>query len=109
MELQTVADVRLVGRALGGDWPTDEKKAEAIDALLDVMRLRDPELTIHAFQALVKADLANIKRGELEERKLAREDKQRLRLLEFLKSIGPDEVGKLASASGVSVSEQTVQ
>ncbi len=109
MELRTIADIKLVGRALGSDWPTDEKKAEAVDALLEVMRLKDPELTIHAFNALVKADLANVKRGELEERKLAREDKQRLRVLEFLKSIGPDEVSKLASSSGVSVGRQALE
>ena len=104
MELNTIADIKLVGRAMREDWPTPiETKQEAVNALMDVIRLRDPELSIAAFTALVKADLANIKNAELEAKERERDEQRRLRILEFLRAIGPDEVGRLASASGVNL------
>jgi hypothetical protein len=105
VELQSLADIKLVGRAFREDWPaTAERKEEAIEALMDVIRLRDPELTVAAFGALVKADAANVKRAELEAKERERDDKRKLRILEFLKSLGPDEVGRLSQQSGISVS-----
>jgi hypothetical protein len=91
------------------DWPTTpEKKQEAIDALYDVIRLRDPELTIEAFKALVKADESNIRRQLLAMKQQELDEQRKLRILEFLRSVGPDEVGRLASASGVSIGETEV-
>ena len=106
MQLNSIADIKLVGRAMNEDWPTTpEKKQEAIDALFEVLALRDPELTIHAFKALIKADEANMKRRALQLKQQELDEQRKLRILEFLKSLGPDEVDKLASASGISLEQ----
>lgn len=110
MEIQTVADIKMIGRAFREDWPTSiDRKEEAVTALMNVFALRDPQLTIAAFEAFIKADTANIKRAELEAKEKERDDKRRLRILEFLKSLGPDEVGRLASESGFDISGTGVE
>ena len=69
------------------DWPTTpEKKQEAIDSLFEVMALKDPELTIEAFKALVKADEANLRRRLLELKQREADERIRLQLIAFLES-----------------------
>lgn len=102
--MTSVADVRLVARAMKNDWPTTpEIKSKVIESMVNLLSLGDPKVTIAVHEALVKADLANLKRAELEAKEKERDEQKRIRLLEFLKSCGPDEIGKLAQSSGVSV------
>ena len=86
------------------DWPTSpEVKQRALDALMEVIALRDPELSIEAFKALVKADESNMKRRMLELKEQEINEQQRLRLLEFARSLQPDEIARLSSESGVCI------
>ena len=100
MRIDTVNDVRLVGRALAEGWLNSDpkKKAAAVDAILQVVEESpDPEMQIKAFDVLVKADLADIRRSEMEIKKQVADDERRLRLLEIIEHLSPGEVAKLAS------------
>lgn len=99
MEIATKADIRLVGRAMREDWKTTPKrKAEVMEALLDIVRTKDPELTLEVAKVLIKADEANLKRHELELKKQAADDARRLQLLGILKSLPVGEIAKIAPA-----------
>jgi hypothetical protein len=83
------------------DWPTTpKKKAEAMRALMEVISLRDPELTIEAIKVLIKADEANMKRQELGIKQQAVDDARRLQLLEIARHLPPGELARLASSYG---------
>ena len=98
VELRNRRDIRLVGRAMREDWPTTpKKKNEAMRALMDVISLRDPELTIEAVKVLIKADEANMKRQELGIKQQAVDDARRLQLLEIARHLPPGELARLAS------------
>jgi hypothetical protein len=101
MELRNRRDIRLVGRAMREDWPTTpEMKAEAMDALMSVVELRDPDLTIEVVKVLIKADEANMKRQELGIKQQAVDDARRLQLLELAKHLPVGELARLASNHG---------
>ena len=86
------------------DWPTSaEAKQEAMDALLEIIRLKDPELSIEAIKVLIKADEANTKRRLVDIRENEANEQHRLRLLEFAKSLPVAELAKLASGSGITL------
>jgi hypothetical protein len=98
LEIQTRADVRLLGRAVREDWPTSpQKKREAMKALMDVIALRDPELTIEAVKVLIKADEANMKRQEIGLKQQALDDARRLQLLELARHLPVGELARIAS------------
>ena len=100
MPLESIADIKLTGRALVAGWLTgfEERRRKAVEALLDVVENNsDPELKRQAFEALVKADQADLKREELELKKQEADDNKRLRLLDILGRLPPGEVAKLAS------------
>ena len=102
MEIKTKADIRLLGRAVREDWPTPpETKQQAIDALLEIISLKDPELSIEAVKVLIKADEANTKRRLVELRENEINEQHRLRLLELAKSLPAPELARLASVSGI--------
>lgn len=100
MPLESIADIKLTGRALVAGWLTgfEERRRKAVEALLDVVENNsDPELKRQAFEALVKADQADLKREELELKKQEADDNKRLRLLDILGRLPAGEVAKLAS------------
>lgn len=63
--------------------------------------LRDPDLAIDAAKILVAADAIDCKREELEDKREAKENEQRLRLLELARSIPVEELAVLASENGI--------
>jgi hypothetical protein len=100
MPLESIADIKLTGRALVAGWLTgfEERRRKAVEALLDVVENNsDPELKRQAFEALVKADQADLKREELELKKQEADDNKRLRLLDILGRLPPGELATLAS------------
>lgn len=102
MEIRNKRDIRLVGRAMREDWPTTpERKQQAVNALFEVLALKDPELTIEVFKALTKADEANLKRKVVELKEQEMNEQQRLRLLEFARSLSPDELARISSRGNV--------
>ena len=97
MEIETRKDLKLVGRAIRERWNVDKEEIKL--ALMGC--LRDPDLAIDAAKILVAADAIDCKRDELEDKKEAKENEQRLRLLALAQSIPVAELTKLASENGI--------
>lgn len=95
--LQSVNDVRLVGRALKEKWNVNRTKIKS--ALMNA--LADPDLAIDAAKVLLLADALDVKREELEQKKEVKENEQRLRLLELARSVPASELARLASENGI--------
>lgn len=96
-QIETKADLRLAGRALRNKWNVDK---DAIKAAL-MTAMQDPDLLLEAAKVLLVADSLDAKREELEAKKEARENEQRLRLLELARSVPASELARLASENGV--------
>jgi chaperonin GroEL (HSP60 family) len=90
-------DVKLVGRAIREGWNVDK---EAIKQAL-MQCLTDPDLAIDAAKVLLAADAIDCKREELDAKREAKENEQRLRLLELAQSVPIAELTKLASENGI--------
>ena len=100
MQIDTLADVKLTGRALVSGWLNgcDEKRRAAVESLFRVIETSDDEeLKLKAFEALVRADQADLKREEVEIKKQAADDDKRLRLLEILQHLPPGAIGQIES------------
>ncbi len=97
MEINTTKDLGLVNRAIKERWNVDR---EAIKAALMVC-LQDPDLAPKAAKILLDADALDEKRDAAEERRLLKENEQRLRLLELAQSVPIAELAKLASENGI--------
>lgn len=105
MQIDTLADVKLTGRALVSGWLNgcDEKRRSAVEALFRVIEnSADEELKLKAFEALVRADQADLKREEVEIKKQAVDDDKRLRLLEILQHLPPGAIGQIESGDAES-------
>tara|TARA_R110000822_G_scaffold105309_1_gene232874 strand:+ start:98 stop:400 length:303 start_codon:yes stop_codon:yes gene_type:complete len=92
----------LTGRALIKGWLNgngfEEKRKAAVESLFNVIENSvDEELKLKAFEALVKADQADLKREEVEIKKQAADDDKRLRLLEILQHLPPGAIGQIES------------
>jgi hypothetical protein len=99
VDIETISDVKLAGRALK-DWlkHDDPKRQQAVEAIYDVViNNADPKMKTAAFTALLQADAVDLKRQEVEIKKQAADDHKRLRLLEILRHLPPGELGKLTS------------
>ena len=96
-QIETKADLRLAGRALRNKWNVDK---DAIKAAL-MTAIQDPDLMIEAAKVLLVADSLDAKREEMEAKKEARENEQRLRLLELARSVPASELARLASQNGI--------
>ena len=97
MLIETRKDLGLVSRALKERWNVDREKIK--HALM--VALGDPELAIDAAKVLLVADALDVKRDELEAKQQAKENEQRLRLLELAQSVPVAELAKLASENGI--------
>ena len=86
-----------MGRSIRERWNVDK---EAIKLAL-MGCLSDPDLAIDAAKILVAADAIDCKREELEDKREAKENEQRLRLLALAQSIPVAELAKLASENGI--------
>jgi hypothetical protein len=98
-------DLKLLGRAIREGWDYDRQAV--VEALMDVVASRDPELMMMAIERLqkgdeiaIKAEEADIKRELMELKKLGDEQQLRLRLLELARHVKPDELAELASQVG---------
>ena len=99
MEIESKKDMRLVSRAIRERWNVDREKIVA--ALMEVIESRDPELMIDAANLLMKADVIDVKRDELELKTQTDDNNQRLRLLELAKSIPASDLARIASENGI--------
>ena len=97
MLIETRKDLRLVSRALKERWNVDREKIK--QALM--VALGDPDLAVDAAKVLLVADALDVKRDEIEFKQQAKENEQRLRLLELAQSVPVAELAKLASENGI--------
>ena len=89
MKIETINDIRLVGRSIKEDWPVSpEIKAEVVAALRDIVSSGVPDLVIPASRVLMAGDLLNQKRRQIEEKKLALEQQRKLELIELAVKLG---------------------
>lgn len=96
VEIETKNDIRLVGRAINENW--DIPRAEVIEALMDVIRNRDPDLMVGAADVLRKMDEVNVKRRAIQQREIQANEDRRLQLIELAQRIPVGELAKLASS-----------
>ena len=66
-----------------------------------MVALGDPDLAGDAAKVLLVADALDVKRDEIEFKQQAKENEQRLRLLELAQSVPVAELAKLASENGI--------
>ena len=100
MELNSLAEVKMVGKALAAGWLDgfEERRRKAVHDLFDVIENSgDEEMRIKAFTALVRADAADLKRQEVAIKKQAVDDARRLRLLELVKQLPPGVLARIAA------------
>ena len=103
MRLETLADIKLVGRAMNEGWPVSEDiKAEVVAALRDIIGSGVPDLVIPASRALMAADGLTQRERQAQEKKLDREHKRKLELIELAVKLGivanePGAIGALDS------------
>lgn len=79
----------------------DYDRQAVIDALMEVVINRDPDLMMDAIDRLQKGDEIQIKRELADLKKAGDENGFRLRLLELARRIEPTELVELASRNGV--------
>ncbi len=89
----------MTGRAIREGWDIDKK--EVAEALMDVIRQRDPDMMLEAAKLLILADGINVKREELQAKQDAKDAEHRLRLLELARLIPVDELARIASENGI--------
>ena len=109
MRLDSIADVRMIGRALMSGWldNCEQRKNQAVHDLFDVVEnSQDDEMKVKAFTALVRAGDADRKREELALKKQALDEVRRLRLLELIKHIPPGTLAAIASGHTEDVDER---
>lgn len=80
-------------------WDYDRKAV--VNALMEVVESRDPDLMLLAIDRLQRGDEIEIKRELMELKKLGDENGIRLRLLELARHIEPAELARLASQNGL--------
>lgn len=97
MDINTVADVRLAGRAINDEWPvTPEVRKKVVDRLVYLQEFGEKHsVQVAAAKALQSADQINMKKRAEEQRRIEAEHARKLQLLEaavklgIVKPVGP--------------------
>lgn len=97
--IESMKDIRMVGRAITEGWNYDRKMV--VQALMDIVHRRDPDLMLEAIDRLQRGDEIELKRELVELKKAGDDNAIRLRLLELARHIEPAELAKLASDNGL--------
>jgi hypothetical protein len=105
LQIESKGDIKLVGRAIRSGWNVDKEAVK--DALMQVVESRDPELMIDAIKLLVLADSIDVKREELAAKQAAKDNDQRLRLLELARSVPVADLTRIASENGIATNGVT--
>ena len=109
MEIRSKSDLNLVSRSLNRGWLDgfDDRRQQAVESILAVIEnTQEPEMAVKAFQVLVRADQADLKREEVAIRKQEADDNRRLRLLEFARSLPVGEITRIASEHKAGIAER---
>ena len=98
MVIETKNDTRLIARADREGW--NIPRQEVIDALMEPIINRDPNLMVACADTLRKMDEVNVKREAIAQRQQKENEDRRLQLLELAQRIPTGELAKLASSHG---------
>lgn len=89
LNLESIADIRLIGRAMNEGWPvSSEVKNEVITALREIVNSGVPDLVIPASRALMAADGLTQRERLAREKTIDREHKRKLELIELAVKLG---------------------
>ena len=89
MKLETIADIKLAGRAINEDWPVDpELRESVISEMRNILTSGIPDLSIAAAKVVLAADAINAKKREAEQRRLDAENARKLQLIELAVKLG---------------------
>ncbi len=93
--IETLKDIKLASRAMREGWDID--RAAVVAELMNILQTGNTECKLEAAKTLIRADLAELKHEEVAIKKQAADDERKLRLLEYLRSLPPGDVAKIAS------------
>lgn len=89
LKIESLNDIRLVGRSIKEDWPVSpEIKSEVVAALRDIVSSGVPDFVIPASRVLMAGDMLNQRRQAAEEKKLQQEQQRKLELIELAVKLG---------------------
>lgn len=101
MEIESIADIRLVMRAVMAGWVSDEKMQIVVNSMVKLAAQGlDENVRVKAADAVTKIAEADLKRQLIEEQKKRAEFEQRIRILEQLGKLDPTELATRARAIG---------
>jgi hypothetical protein len=70
MDIDSIADIKLIGRAINEDWPVfQDDKTTIVSQLMTIAKTGTPEMQVAASRTLMAADMLNQKRHALREKK----------------------------------------
>ena len=96
MEVKTLADLKLLHRAINGGWNvTDEMKKKSLANTAKLTEHPDPKIALLATKVLISADSADDKKALAEQRRQEAEHARKLQLIELAVKLGiaqPDSV-----------------
>ena len=96
MEIKTLADLKLLHRAINGGWNvSDEMKKKVVDQAANLVGDPDPKIALLAMKVLISADSADDKKALAEQRRQEAEHARKLQLIELAVKLGiaqPDSV-----------------
>ena len=96
MEVKTLADLKLLHRAINGGWNvSDEMKQRVVDQAANLVGDSDPKIALLAMKVLISADSADDKKALAEQRRQEAEHARKLQLIELAVKLGiaqPDSV-----------------
>ena len=88
MEAEMISD-KLELRAIKEEWPiTNEKRTEIIERAMVRAQCGDPDIEDKAAKILIAADVVNLKRQQLEQKKLDADHARKLQLIEAAIRLG---------------------
>ena len=99
MEISTLADIKLAGRAINEDWPVNQElRSEIVETLTEIVRSGVPDFQLAASKVLLAADALNAKKREIERKRLEAEHARKLQLIEAAVKLGI--VGNAGGSAG---------
>lgn len=89
MEVKTLADLKLLHRAINGGWNvSDEMKQRVVDQAANLVGDSDPKIALLAMKVLISADSADDKKALAEQRRQEAEHARKLQLIELAVKLG---------------------
>jgi hypothetical protein len=89
LELDSLADIKLAGRAVNGNWPvTQEMREDLLRQLREIAANGDPDEKIAAIKVVLAADTLNAKKEAQQQKQIEAEHARKLQLIELAHKLG---------------------